>query len=455
MAKATTSERKEKRRRFRRGPAPVLNAQERFEKAERNGLRLAIFCRTVVVVAALVWLLGISTVTNYSPRIWGIIALLILSTIGVLHFAIIGSRYDRWWIKYGVNALDIAAICSFFVVIPISRSDDLPQIIAFRAYGIYFLFPFIVLPALSLSWRLVVWAGAVAVTGWWAAYGWVVSRMTRTLSWADIPNNATLQDYETVFLSIDFIGRGNRVQESAMLFSAALILALAVYRARGVFFAQIRAEAAQLAEQHRREEVTRTFGRFVPEAIVDELISDAGSMAPRVGHGTALVLDIANFTGFAAKRSPVDVIERLNDFLAWAADVIGRHKGVVISFTGDGLLATFNTPIELDAPEQACVTAAFDLLEGAEERGFPVRIGIASGDIASGSIGSENRTAFTVYGDTINRAARLESLCKELNRPLAIDAQTAERSHSIAEFQELGSHQLRGLTEPVRVFGLP
>lgn len=434
-------------------PAPALDAEERFARAERNGLRLAIFCRTLVAGIALAGLLGYSFLSDYDPRIWGIVALLLFTGVGVAHLLVIGSRYDRWWIKYAIYALDILGICSFFVLIPISRSAELPQIIAFRAYGIYYLFPLLVLSALSLSWRLVTWCGLMAVLGWWAAYLWIVDGMSRTLSWSDIPENATLFHYETIFLSIDFIGWGNRVEESALLLAGALILALVVYRARTVFFAQIRAEAAQVAEQKARQDVIRTFGRFVPEEIVDDIISDAGAMAPRTAYGTALVLDIENFTGFASQRPPAQVIESLNTYLAWAADVIGERKGVVISFTGDGLLATFNTPIGVNEPEERCLEAARTLMAQSQDRGFGVRIGIASGDIASGSVGSQTRIAFTVYGDTVNRAARLEALCKTLGQSVIMDSRTA-RGRNDADIQSLGEQKIRGYGQPIAVFSL-
>lgn len=429
-----------------------LSARDRFSRAERNGLRIAILCRTLVVVVAVIWMIGVFAFTDYLPRIWGLIALSVFIVIGITHFFVIGTRYDRWWLKYCIYAIDILAVCSFFVLIPISQVADLPQIIAFRAYGIYFLFPIVALSALSLSWQLVVWSGTVAVIGWWSAFYWVVSKMTTTLSWADMPQNATLQHYKEIFLSVDFIGRGNRVQETALLYTAAIILAVVVYRARRVFFAQIAAEAEQQKERKKRQEITETFGRFVPAEIVDEIIDVAGVVAPKTAFGTALLLDISGFTKFSASRSPTEVINKLNEFLAWAADVIGKRKGVVISFTGDGLLATFNTPLELRDFQENCFLAADELCNEATHHGFSVRIGIASGQIASGCVGSDNRTAFTVYGETINLAARLEALCKTMDVGMLFDSATALALKQNHQIKSVGKHKIRGFAEAIEVF---
>jgi len=433
---------------------PASSPAERYEIAERKGLRLAIFCRTAIAAGVLAYLLSVIATTDYILRIWSLVALSIIVITGVLHLSVIGTRFDRWWLKFAIYALDVMIVCALFVIIPVSRSDDVPQIIAFRSYGIYYLFPFVVLSGLSLSWRLVLWTGLVAVVCWWLAFLSVVAGMENTFSWSDIPANATLQDYQNTFLSIDFIGTGNRVEETGFLFAAALILALVVYRARAVFFAQIAAEAREREERHARQEVTQTLGRFVPKTVADQIIADKGAMTPKETEGTILILDIEDFTGFAKDKSPTIVIETLNSFLADCTNIISEHSGVVITFTGDGLLASFNTPLTIESPAQAAMNAAQDLLKTMEASEFKIRIGLASGTIASGSIGSNDRMAFTVYGTTVNRAARLEALCKTLQRSLVMDDKTRERLAADFEAEDLGPQTLRGMTEPENVFGL-
>lgn len=427
---------------------------ERLVDAEQRGLRLAIACRTAVIAVALVWYLGTTLSTDYTPRLWGGFALLLFTAIGVAHLLVIGTRFDRWWLKYAIYTVDILGICALFVIIPISRSADVPQIIAFRAYGIYYLFPIVMLAGLSLSWRLVAWVGVVAVAGWWAAFFEIVSTMDRTLSWADIPTEASRRDYETIFLSIDFIGRGNRIEETGMLFAGVMILALIVYRARRIFFAQVAAEADREEERRAREQIRGTLGRYVPEAIAQRLVEAPETLEPQVRRGTALILDIADFTKFAAGRDPADVIRALGEFLADASDIVSAHEGIVISFTGDGLLASFNAPIELERPEETAVRAAVALRSMAHQSGFSVRIGIASGPIAAGRIGSDRRQAFTIYGDIVNLAARLEALGKMIGESIIIDAATRDLLGDGFAIRPHGAQTLRGFDTPVAVFAV-
>ncbi len=430
-------------------------ALDRLGQAERNGLRLAIRCRTAATGAGLVWYIGAALVSpDFEARALSIATLLLFTTFGVMHLAIIGTQFDRWWMKYAIYAADIAGVCALFVLIPVSPSGEVPQIVAFRAYGIYYLFPLIAMACLSLSWRLVIWAGCIAVLGWWIAFLWIVADMNQVYSWGDIPLQATREDYETIFLSMNFIGVGNRIEETGLLFAGALTLALAVYRARRVFFAQIAAEVHEERERQARQRVTDLLGRYLPEAIASKLIEEPDALAPQVRYGSALVLDIADFTRFAAARHPHDVIASLDAFLADSSDIVSEQKGIVITFTGDGLLATFNTPIEIERPETMAVRAALELLSLARLSGFNIRIGIASGKIVSGNIGSSRRQAFTVYGDTVNLASRLENEGKRLGARLLIDPSTKEALSSEFTPVSLGRHTLRGFSGDREVFAV-
>ena len=413
--------------------------------AEQRGLRLAIGCRTIASGAALLWLLAIITIGDFSPSPWAFFALAFFTLYGLVHALIIGTKLDRWWMKYAVYAADILVMCACFAYLPVSRSHDIPQIIAFRAYGIYFLFPFLCMAALSLSWRLVLWSGVIAVIGWWTAFGIVVADMQTTLTWSEIPEHATVEDYQRVFLSIDFIGLGNRVQESGLLLASAIIIAIVVYRARGLFFAQLEAEAGRNAAMQEQRRISDLLGRYVPEPVAMRLIANPDSLRPQVKKGTVLVLDIAGFTAYAAAREPAEVIKTLNSFLAGCSDCITAHGGIVISYTGDGLLASFNVPLEITEKETAAVETAIALKQIAASRQFDIRIGIASGEVAAGSIGSSDRQSFTIYGTTVNLASRLEQYGKEQETWLLIDENTCKGLQDQSLFRPLGQQRLRGL----------
>ncbi|UWR21753.1 adenylate/guanylate cyclase domain-containing protein [Sulfitobacter sp. S190] len=430
-------------------------SQDRLTRAEQTGLRLALACRSAITGAAFAWyVLAAFLFPEVSPRTATIAVLLAFTMVGVVHLAIIGTRYDQRWIKYAVYALDSFAICAAFALVPISRAADIPQIIAFRAYGIYFLFPLLAMSCLSLSWRLVLWTGGAIILGWWAAFTWVVARMDSTLSWADIPSHAQRDDYVNTFLSIDFIGRGNRIEETAMILFAALALAIAVYRARAVFFAQVAADLEWRQERALRERVSGLLGKYVPEAIARKLIADDKPLKPQRGHGTVLVMDIAGFTAYSALHPPEVVIETLDHFLADAAQSVSNTGGIVISYIGDGFLVTFNAPLALDRPEHHAVSAAIDLLDIAKTHGFDIRIGLASGDLVTGIIGNDARQSFTVYGDAVNLAARLEAQAKTLGARILADEATFTNADHAGRLQSRSEVSIKGLDSATAVFTL-
>jgi class 3 adenylate cyclase len=424
----------------------------RLVAAERQGLRLAVLCRTIAVAIASAWWIGFAVYFGISISPWAIIILLGMVAFGIATILLIGTPFDRRWLKFVIYTVDILGVCAMFAFVPVRSGEDVPQIIAFRAYGIHFLFPLIALACLSLSWRLVLWSGVITAVGWWAAFLYVIADMDRWLGWSDFPADANRADYQAIFLSMDFVGFGNRAIESGTLFIAASILSLAVFRARRVFFAQIQAETERGAERRKRERIGSVLGRYVPEAIANRLIDDEAVLAPQERHAVVLVMDVAKFTDFAANRPPFEVIDKLNGFLSRAASTVSQHDGVVIQFTGDGLLATFNTPIEITAPEQAALAAAHLLVDVAQDAGFNIRIGLAAGTVAAGSVGSSHRQAYTVYGDTVNRAARLESLAKQLDTAIVLDAECAKAIGDRESIASAGAHKIRGMPEPIDVW---
>lgn len=430
-------------------------AAARLKRAEEQGLRLAIACRTFVSGAAFLWYVAAPVLfSGFEPRVAAIIVLLAFTAIGIAHLLLIGTRYDRWWMKYAVYGLDTVAICATFAFVPISRADDVPQIIAFRAYGIYYLFPILAVACLSLSWRLVIWTGFVCVVAWWAAFLWVSTGMTDTLSWADIPPDATTADYEDIFLSINFIGRGNRIEETAMIFFAALGLAVAVYRARAVFFAQVASEVQWRQERATRERVSGLLGKYVPQEVAEQLISDNAPLGPQQTTGTALVMDIAGFTAFSGQHSPQKVIDILDRFLADATRAVSEERGVVITYLGDGFLVTFNAPVPQADHANAALRAAQNLGRVARDHDFRIRVGIATGTLVTGTIGSEDRQTFTVYGTAVNLAARLETLAKDIGAVVLLDQETRDKMSGEWTVDPVGAHKIQGFDVDQQVFRL-
>ena len=197
--------------------------------AERRGLKLAIAGRTLALVPFFLWLVVMG---NWPSNLLGGLIVGIFIALGVLHYLLIGGRRERWWHRYAFMTVDVLALALLAAFMPLSVGGDVPQIIAFRAYGVTYLFLVLSVAALSLSPGLVMWTGVVCVTGLWIAFGWVVLGMERTLSWGDLPPGPSGEQYLEIFLDPDFIGTGNRIEESLFILLSAAILAFAVRRAR-------------------------------------------------------------------------------------------------------------------------------------------------------------------------------------------------------------------------------
>lgn len=417
--------------------------------AERTGLRLAAMCRTAALAGLAAWGLGSST--NLVSSIWvgGLLGAFALT--GLAHAAVIGTRLDRRGFKFAAVAVDYVALALVYAFVPVSLSGETGQILAFRAYSVVYMTLPLALATLSLSPALVLWAGGCAVAAWWGAFLYVVSGMERTLSWGDLPPGADRATYEAIYLDPDFIGRGSRVVETILLLSLAGVLALAVGRARRVLRERARAEA-------ERAFVARAFGEYVPAEAARQILADREALAPQTRRASVLSVDIAGFTTLAEAMGPEEVIRCLNAFFADASDAVAQAGGVIVDFSGDGFLAAFNAPIEAADPEARAFRAARAVLALTEVRLYAgrslrVRAGIATGDLAAGSVGGAGRRTYTVYGDVVNLAARLQEMGKTVGRSLLTDAETARGAGRGLALLEAGA-EIRGRAAPVDVYGL-
>lgn len=427
---------------------PQTRLAETLREAEQTGLRIAIKGR----VAALV-LLGIFLVVSRraDPQHalelgLGIAA---FAALGLLHYSLIGSPYDRPWLKYLFVTIDIAALSLLMATQPLFDSVDVPQAMTFRnaSFPLYFLI--LGIAAFSFSPGLVVWSGIMVVIGWLSAFSWAIRDMPERLDWSDIGANPTTEHFLATFLNPNFIGTGNRIQEALAYFLVAVLIAAVMWRAKRTVRRQL-----ELDEEQRT--LTDIFGRYVPKTIADALISDRGLLEPVEGTATVLFIDIAGFTKMTEASGPRRVVGVLNEFFDSATIIINRCDGVVAHFIGDGIMATFNLPVEDPAHAENAVRAALQIQKLTADNDFDgerlsIRAGIATGPVIAGSVGGGGRLSYSLYGDTVNLAARLEVLNKEHGTRLLIDAATVERLANLT-VREIGRIDVRGLAEPVAVF---
>jgi adenylate cyclase len=222
---------------------------------------------------------------------------------------------------------------------------------------------------------------------------------------------------------------------------------------------------AYATELRDRRRLRETFARFVPASVVDEVVAETDEDLRLVGtrrDGTVLFCDLRAFTSCAEKLAAEQVIELLNRYLTEMSEAILDAGGTVVSYMGDGIMAVFGAPLEQPDHADRAVRAAREMLgvrlprfnawarDFGLSEGFEMGVGICSGPVMSGNVGSSRRLEYTAVGDTTNTASRLEAMTKEHGVPVLIsDATRAGMREGPSELVAVGDLAVRGRTAPL------
>lgn len=225
-----------------------------------------------------------------------------------------------------------------------------------------------------------------------------------------------------------------------------------------------------LAESYERARTREVFARFAPDSVVDQVLAGDGAHVELGGkrvEATLLFSDLRGFTTYSEKRDPEDVIAILNEYLTEMSDAILDNDGTLVSFMGDGIMAVFGAPIEYNDHPDRAFAAAKEMMsrldkfneriaaEGAESETFKMGIGLNTGWVMSGNVGSERRLEYTTIGDVTNTSARLEGATKGTPYQLFMADSTYQRlSHKPEELEFAEEIEIRGRETGVRVWGL-
>ncbi len=221
--------------------------------------------------------------------------------------------------------------------------------------------------------------------------------------------------------------------------------------------------ADSLAE---KEFMRDTFGKVVDPEVRDYLMSGAGraSLGEALGgetrEVTVLFCDIRSFTAMSEKMAAAEVVSLLNRYFTALGQCITAHHGIINKYIGDAIMAIFGAPVASQNSAEDAFLAAMDMRKALVqvnkefiEDGLPelkFGIGIHTGPVFAGTIGAENRMEYTVIGDTVNTASRLESLCKTYTTDLLVSEAAASKLKTPLEF--VTDAQIRGKTEPMKVY---
>lgn len=213
-------------------------------------------------------------------------------------------------------------------------------------------------------------------------------------------------------------------------------------------------------ETSKQLQVIRSvFGKYVPESIVDSIISGDGNIKPMQSMATILYTDIADFTRISESMRPEHVVDMLNAYFEAMIAVITRHGGIVNQLQGDAMLVTYNLPVADRQHADKAEQTAIGIQQTVTRKKFAgvtleTRIGINSGNVFAGNVGTAGRMNYTVPGDAVNLAARLERLNKDYDSRVLVSGHSMALLSGKYPLESMGSVSIRGKSTPVDIYRL-
>ena len=204
-----------------------------------------------------------------------------------------------------------------------------------------------------------------------------------------------------------------------------------------------------------RRKIRETFGAYVDHDVAEHVLKEGVSLEGEEVDVTLMFIDVRDFTAWAEKTPAQEVVETLNGLFEIAVPVVREHRGHVDKFVGDGLLAVFGAPQRSDEHADQAVAAALEIARAVEEQDSDLKIGIGlnSGKVIAGNVGGAGRLEFSVIGDAVNVAARIEAATRETGDTILLSEHTSDRlKDTDVELEPRPDVELKGREEEVRLF---
>ena len=443
-------------------PAPAQvpgnrHVEAALERHKREGMDLAVKTRTVamsIIIVMLIFLTPWPLLLFYQ----GTALLFILNGLAQKKIASVGRSRPELILLF----MDLALMTVICVVTPPFQTESWPAPVRYEFNVFIYFFVLLSGATLAYSWRTLIAVGVWTALLWTggAVVIWLMTEPHPVISsaldrlYADMPRMRELYDPTRMQWDI-------RIQETVVFLMVAGILAVSVRRSSNLVLRQ--AEAAR-----ERANLARYFSPNVVEQLSQ---NDDPLKKVRNQEIAVMFVDIVGFTRYAAAQPPETVIETLREFQARMEAEVFRHDGTLDKYLGDGLMATFGTPVAAPDDARNALLAARAMLASsdawnAERRAagkeeITVSIGLDFGPVVLGDIGG-NRLEFAVIGNTVNRASRIEAMTRKLGVRLAVsddlmqqlgagDAAATEDTLDLARHDD---QELRGFDRKISVWCL-
>ena len=410
------------------------------DQQERSEILISIIQLLIVTIFGLLYAISPKTFSqdaDFAPVPWVLSIYLVFS---LLRLGLAVRRRLPDWMLYLSAVVDIVLLLG--LIWSFHLQYEQPPSFYLKVPTLLYVFIFIAIRALRFDPRFVV------ATGISAAVGWVL--MVAYVIYSDPADSMVTRNY-VEYMTSNSVLIGAEFDKIISILMVTGVLALALHRARNL-----------LIESVIEGSAARDLSRFVPEEVAQKVIrSEEGAITGKgeVSECTILFTDIEGFTSISEVLTPEQLIDALNRYFALIAAPIARYGGVISQFQGDAVLATFNVPRPDDDHAVNAIRAALEIqstLEGVEfgdSVSFNTRVGINTGSVVGGLVGSGDRVGYTVHGDNVNLTARLEQLNKDYGtRIIVADSTRRLVPEGMFEFRELGEVAVRGLNRPVRIF---
>ncbi len=443
-------------------PAPELPqddfARASLERHKREGMELAVRARWIAlaVIALMLPFVNFRFETIYYE-----ILLILFALNGWAQLR--AATVERSGLEVVLLLLDLVLITIVAVAPNPLASAEWPLEMQYRFHTHMYFYMFLAFGTLAYSWRTVRGYASMAALIW--GFGVLVVWLLQSnatpytdliyTALADNPRIAEVLDPQNIRFDV-------RIQEIVVFFLVAMILSLTVRR-----FSDLLLDHASLERERTN------LARYFSPNVVEELShNDEPLKQVRTQDVAVLFVDIVGFTAFAADKTPVQVIETLRAFHKRMEAEVFRHHGTLDKYLGDGLMATFGTPVAGDRDAlnaltcaQAMASVMADWNRQRVTAGDPVitaSFGLHYGPAVLGDLGGDNRLEFAVIGNTVNVASRVEALTRTLGVQIAVTAEMVAKvieestdDHCLDGFKAHDGCEIRGVEEKMSIWGAP
>jgi len=211
-----------------------------------------------------------------------------------------------------------------------------------------------------------------------------------------------------------------------------------------------------------RETLRSAFGRYVTPEIRDEILAGRIPLEGERREGTVMFADLENFTPFVENNPPEEVMRSMRTYFTRMQQAIRKHRGLVIQFAGDEIEAVFGVPVYFETHADAAVNAALEMRKALEilnrerkaegKAEFAHGIGVHSGNVLAGNSGSEEQSAYCLIGNTVNVAARIESLTRNVGCDILVSEKTVKQLSVPPPMEQQPSCRVKGFSQPITVY---